>query len=67
MARVDTVEVRNEGGYWSVYVNGRQMVDRESYQIANNVADCLRNPDARPNTESAEVARAIRDAVEGGR
>jgi hypothetical protein len=64
MAKVETVEVRNEDGYWSVFVNGSRMVDRESYQVANNVADCVRNPNARPNTESAEVARSIRDYIE---
>lgn len=56
-----TVEVRREAGYWSVYVNGQRMVDRESFAIADRVAECLRNPAAHPFTESAGVADAIRD------
>jgi hypothetical protein len=53
------VEVRNEGGYFSVFVNGQRLVDRESYQIAENVAHALRNPEEWQRTESHEVAGQI--------
>lgn len=53
------VDVRREGGCWSVYVNDARVIDRESQQIADNVAECLRDPAARPFTESREVADAI--------
>lgn len=59
------VEVRNESGYWSVYVNGQRMVDRESFAIADRVAECIRNPRAHANTESREVADAIRNHFAG--
>ena len=55
------VEVRQEAGYWSVYVDGRLMVDRESYTVANSVAYALRHPETPRYTESDEVAHSIRE------
>lgn len=54
------VETRHEAGYWSVYVNDRRMVDRDSYQVASNVAYALKHG-AQGRMESDEVARAILD------
>jgi hypothetical protein len=54
-----TVEVKNESGYWSVYVDNVRTVDRESYTVANNVAEALRNPLRWEPTEAYEVAGAI--------
>lgn len=65
MAKIESVQVRNEDGYWSVFVNGQRMVDRESFAVADRVADCIRNPRAHVNTESREVADSIIRHVEG--
>jgi hypothetical protein len=56
------VEVKHENGYYSVYVNGRRMVDRESFTIANNIAERLKTG-KRDFTESSEVAEAISNWV----
>ena len=55
------VEVRQIDSYWSVYVDGRLMVDRESYTVANSVAEALRHPETPRYTESDEVAHSIRE------
>ena len=53
------VDVRHEGGYYSVYVNGQRTVDRESATVAHRVAAMVRT--GRYDTsESAEVAAQIR-------
>ena len=52
-------EVIHEAGYYSVYVDGARMVDRESFAVADRVAECIRNPNAHPHTESRQVADAI--------
>lgn len=44
---------------WSVYVNGERVLDRESCQVAENVAMCLRDESALPGSESREVADSI--------
>lgn len=54
------IEVRNEAGCYSVFVDDIRMVDRESFAIADRVADCLRNSNAYPNSECSEVAESIR-------
>jgi len=54
------IEVAHEAGFWSVYVNGLRMVDRESYSIASRVADELREPGCHAPSEATEVARSIR-------
>ena len=53
------VEVKQEAGYWSVYVNGQRMVDRESHTIADRVAGMVRSGQY-DRSECAEVARSIR-------
>lgn len=58
------VEVKQEGGYWSVYVNGRRMVDRESFAVADRVREALERPDL---SEAGEAAQSIRDWVENAR
>ena len=53
------VELREEAGYWSVYVNGRRLVDRESFAIAERVADGIVTPGIHWPSESDEVSRSI--------
>ena len=61
------VELRKVGAYWCVYVHGVRTVDRESYQVAANVAHALEHPEQWEATECHEVADAIRRWVaEGG-
>lgn len=50
----------NEGGYWSVYVDGVRTVDCESFTIAERVKFYLDNPQAIDYSESFEVAESIR-------
>jgi hypothetical protein len=56
-----TVEVRAEGGYWSVYVNGQRLVDRESFAIADRIADGIVTPGTHWPRESDEVSSSILD------
>jgi hypothetical protein len=58
-------EVRKEAGYWSVFVNGRRTVDRESFAVADRVRFYLDNPARWDYSESCEVADSIRRAYEG--
>jgi hypothetical protein len=53
------VEVRNEGGYWSVYVNGRRLVDRESFTVAERIADGIVTPGVHWPSEADEVSASI--------
>lgn len=53
------VELRQEGGYWSVYVNGQRTVDRESFSVADRIKSELERPTTR-HTEAGEVAESIR-------
>ena len=57
-------EVRAEGGYFSVFVDGRRMVDRESFTIAERVAERVNDPRLDDNSEATEVARSIRKWME---
>ena len=53
-------ELRQESGYWSLYVDGVRTIDRESFAVADSVRYHLDNPQAYDNSESAEVADSIR-------
>ena len=53
------VEVKAEAGYYSVYVDGQRTVDRESYTVANHVAEALKGCPCGRYAESHEVAAAI--------
>ena len=55
-----TIEVRHENAYYSVFVNGVRLVDRESFAVADRIADHLRHPERYDNSECAEVAESIR-------
>lgn len=55
------VEIKREVGYYSVYVDGMRMVDRESLIIAEAIKRNIEQPERREFTESAEVARQICD------
>lgn len=55
-----SVEVRREDGYWSVFVSGQRMVDRESHTVAENVKFYLEHPDRWDHSESCDVADSIR-------
>ena len=59
------IEVRKDGSYWSIYVDDVRMVDRESYQVAQNIADEIEFPSRSCPSECAEVARSIRLWAEG--
>lgn len=54
------VEVKYESGYWSVFVNGLRLIDRQPYEVAARMAYHLENPDADDGSGSAAVARGIR-------
>lgn len=58
--RVVNVEVRNESGYWSVFVNGQRTVDRESFAVADRVKFYLDNPKRWDYSECCDVADSIR-------
>jgi len=58
-------EVRNEGGCWSVFVDGQRMVDRESFTVADRVKWYLDNPQRWDHSESCDVADSIRRWAEG--
>ncbi len=53
-------ELRNEGGYWSLFVDGICTIDRESFAVADRVRYHLEHAHAYDNSESAEVADSIR-------
>ena len=53
------VEIRAEDGYFSVYVDGRRTVERESFTIADRIAYCLTHPEAFPKSECRDVADVI--------
>lgn len=54
------IELRQEAGYWSAYVDGVRTVDRESFAVADRIAGYLRGRLAYDASESAEVAKDIR-------
>lgn len=58
------VEIRKESGYWSVFVNGQRMVDRESFAVADRIVDELKQPGCHYPSESWEVAESIRRYME---
>jgi hypothetical protein len=62
---MDIKQVQHEDdGSWSVYANGRQVIERESYQIASNVAYALEHPGAEDRSECGEVASSILQAID---
>lgn len=58
-------EIRREGGYWSLFVDGVRTIDRESFAIVDRVRVELEQPGTFPHSECAEVARSIHDWREG--
>ena len=54
-----TVEVRSEGGFWSVFVNGRRLVDRESFAVAERIAEGIATPGVHWPSEADEVSASI--------
>lgn len=60
-----TVEVRAEGGCWSVYVNGRRLVDRELFAFAERIADGIVTPGIHWPGEADEVSVSILDWLAG--
>jgi len=56
-----TTEIRREGGYWSLFVDGVRMVDRESFTVADRIRERVEDPSLDDLSEATEVARAIRD------
>lgn len=55
-----TTELRQEGGYWALYVNGQRTIDRESFCLVDRVKYFLDNPNRWEPSESYEVAESIR-------
>lgn len=53
-------EIRNEGGCWSVFVNGQRTVDRESFAVADRVKFYLDHSQAWDYSELCDVADSIR-------
>lgn len=60
-------ELRHEGGFWSLYVDGQRAIDRESFAVADRVKYYLDHPTAWDHSESCEVAHTIREHMKGGR
>lgn len=54
------IDIKKESGYWTLYVDGIAMIQRESYQVVDNVAYALRHPGDLWPSEADEVAVAIR-------
>lgn len=53
------VELVSGDGAWSIHVNGRRLVDRESYTVAHRIYEQLTEPRPEPS-EASEVAESIR-------
>lgn len=53
-------EIRREGGYWSLFVDGQRMIDRESFAVVDRVKERVDNPALDDLSEATEVARSIR-------
>jgi len=60
-------ELKQEGGCWSVFVDGVRMVDRESFTVADRIRERVDDPSLDDLSEATEVARAIRDWREKNR
>lgn len=56
------VQLIGKDGYWSVWVNGKRYVDRESFEIASRIAESIERPELGDISETAEVAESIRRA-----
>jgi len=44
-------EIKREDGYWSLYVNGVRMIDRESFAVVDRVRERVDNPALEDNSE----------------
>jgi hypothetical protein len=59
------IEMRQEDGAWSVYLDGKRTVDRESFAVADQVVYALNHPASPwPVHETREVAHTIRHHYE---
>ncbi len=54
-----TCEVRQDGAYWTLYVDGVATIRRESFAVCDRVRSILENPDDSDHSEAMDVARAI--------
>lgn len=57
---IGPVEVRQDSGYWTLYVNGEALIQRDSFTVCDRVAYELTHPGALFPSEAHEVAQAIR-------
>lgn len=53
------VEVKHEGGCYSLFVNGQRTIDRESFTVVDRVREELEMPGCHYPSEAWEVARSI--------
>lgn len=59
-------EIRQEGGYWTLYVNGQRTVQRESFTVCDRVREALEHPAEAPYpSECYDVAESIRNWIRG--
>lgn len=56
---VPVIDVRKEGGYYSVFASGVLVVAQESVSVAERVASFIRCLGLADSSECAEVARSI--------
>jgi hypothetical protein len=61
MIKDAAIELRQEDGAWSVYLDGKRTVDRESFTVADQVVYALTHPVLRGGcvSETIEVAASI--------
>lgn len=60
------VEVREDAGCWSVYVNGLRLVDRESFTLAHRIAEGVEKPGVHWPSEADDVSASILAWLEHG-
>ncbi len=66
--QLNVAQVQEPDGSWSVLVNGRKLIDRESYQIASNIAYALSHPEIPDSSECGQLAAMLRgDILRNGR
>ena len=54
-------EIKRLDGYYCLHVDGRRMIERESFEVVNRIKERLDNPELDDFSEATEVARSIRD------
>jgi hypothetical protein len=53
------IEVKPDGTYWTLYVNGEPTIRRETFTICDRVRESLQFPGTNWPSEAEEVATSI--------